>query len=173
MISGLAGTQAKPDPCTLLEDTKNLKEHKFVVDELEKKWSHWGKVIKQPTRILELPTLFHLLTEIQVHLNKNVSDEMLINYFHPTSALGTSPYEKWQELKELPEQKDRGFFGSPLIYPLGPEKTVAVVALRQIQWNQSEILLGAGGGVVQESQEGLEWDEILAKMNSVKKLLKV
>lgn len=169
----LAGTQAKPGPCTLLQDKKNRNEHQIVVDELNRKWNCWGRVLINPTEILELPSLYHLLTRVQVQLNENPTNEELVNFFHPTSALGTSPYEKWQELKALPEQASRGYFGAPFVFPLGEQKSVAIVALRQVQWNQSEIQLSAGGGVVQESQEELEWQEILAKMGSVKKLLKV
>jgi len=170
----LAGTQAKGQGISLLLDSKNLSEHAFVADELEKKWSRWGRVLRNPLRVLELPTLDHLQTVFHVDLQQNVTDEELVEGLHPTSALGTFPPEVWQELKNLPEQADRGFFGSPILFPLaGSEESLAIVSLRQIQWTRDEIKLGAGGGVVKQSQEELEWNEILAKMNSVKKLLRL
>ena len=98
-------------------------------------------------------------------------DLKALQLFHPTSALGVSPFVKWRELEKLPEQNTRKYFGAPFFVRLGDEKSLAVVALRQIQWNAEEIRIGAGGGVVQESQEELEWLEILAKIESVKKLM--
>lgn len=170
----LAGTQEKTGPCVLLNDEKNLKEHQFVVRELEKKWSQWGQVHMEPTEILELPTLYHLLTRFRVELDCPTRDEQLIQAFHPTSALGVFPYEKWRQLQEFPFQNERDNYGAPLVFPLAKkEESLAIVSLRQIQWNAHEIKLSAGGGVVKESQEELEWKEILAKMGSVKKLLEI
>lgn len=170
----LAGTQAKGQEMSLLLDSKNLAEHAFVADELETKWSRWGRALRNPVQVLELPTLLHLQTLFHVDLQNDVSDEELVVGLHPTSALGTFPPEAWQELQSLPEQADRGFFGAPILFPLaGSEESLAIVSLRQIQWNRDEIKLGAGGGVVKQSQEELEWNEILAKMNSVKKLLRL
>lgn len=170
----LAGTQRKPGPCQLMEDAKNLKEHDFVVKEINEKLQKFGSVNSHGPKVLELPTLFHLLTEFSVELNTGNeawSDLKALQYFHPTSALGISPFLKWRELENLPEQKDRKFFGAPFLLKLSAQKSLALVALRQIQWDQDEIKIGAGGGIVQESQEELEWLEILAKIDSVKKLL--
>jgi isochorismate synthase EntC len=168
----LAGTEKKHAvESQLLKDDKNLKEHDFVVQEVFEKLSSFGEVEAEGPQILELPTLFHLLTKFKVTLKKAWNDLEQLRFFHPTSALGISPFKKWRELEILPEQKQRGLFGSPFLVQLGEEQSLALVALRQIQWNSNEIFIGAGGGVVQESQEELEWLEILAKIDSVKKLM--
>lgn len=167
----LAGTEKKMGPCRLLEDQKNLKEHDFVVQELFEKLRSFGKVESQGPAVLELPTLYHLLTHFSVQLEETVDDLQLLKEFHPTSALGISPYKKWRQLETLPEQKQRHFFGSPFFLRLGKQESLALVALRQIQWDENQVRIGAGGGVVQESQEQLEWLEILAKIESVKKLM--
>lgn len=170
----LAGTQKKPGPCILMSDVKNRKEHQFVIDELRKKWERWGDVLIHDTEVLELPALYHLLTKISVNLRQDVSVDELVQSLHPTSALGVFPHERWQELLALPWQDERDYFGAPLIFPLSElDESLAIISLRQIQWNSREVKLVAGGGVVEESQEELEWAEILAKMDSVKKLLKI
>lgn len=170
----LAGTQKKTgEACHLLQDPKNLSEHQFVVDELAKKWKLFGDVQINPTEILEVPSLFHLLTQFKVQLKISVTDQNLVETLHPTSALGVFPHTLWKELAELPEQKTRDYFGAPVVYKLGADESLAVVALRQLQWDQKRARIGAGGGVVADSQEQLEWQEILAKMESVKKILKV
>ena len=167
----LAGTEKKQGACHLLEDPKNLKEHDFVVRELFEKLQRYGEVSADGPQVLELPTLYHLLTRFKVKLQNTWNDFTALQFFHPTSALGISPFTKWRELEKLPEQKGRKYFGAPFFVRLEAEKSLAVVALRQIQWNAEEIRIGAGGGVVQESQEELEWLEILAKIESVKKLM--
>ncbi len=170
----LAGTQPKSESCTLLADSKNLKEHQFVVNELRKKWQQFGEVQVSETKILELPFLYHLLTEFTVQLFENVSNEALVQAFHPTSALGVFPHERWRELESLPLQDQRDYFGAPMVFPLDkPGECLALVSLRQIQWNSQGTKLVAGGGVVEESLEELEWQEILAKMDSTKKSLGV
>lgn len=167
----LAGTEKKLGPSYLLNDDKNLKEHDFVVQELSEKLRNFGHVTAVGPAVLELPTLYHLQTKFSVELSSKWDDLKALTYFHPTSAVGISPYKKWKEMEQLPEQKDRNFFAAPLLFKLSPDKSLALVALRQIQWNLKEIMIGAGGGVVQESQEELEWQEILAKMDSVRKLM--
>ncbi len=167
----LAGTEKKHGTCNLLSDEKNLKEHDFVVQELIEKLGQLGKVETSGPQILELPTLYHLLTKFSVSLDGTWENLKALQFLHPTSALGISPYKKWKELERLPEQKDRKYFGAPFLIQIGVEESLALVALRQIQWNKKEIRIGAGGGVVQQSQEELEWLEILAKIDSVKKLM--
>ncbi len=167
----LAGTEKKQGACSLLTDEKNLKEHDFVVQELFEKLGQLGKVEAKGPQVLELPTLYHLLTKFSVSLNEVWDNLKALKYLHPTSALGISPYKKWKELENLPEQKDRKYFGAPFLIQIGVEESLALVALRQIQWNKEEIRIGAGGGVVQLSQEELEWQEILVKIDSVKKLM--
>ncbi len=167
----LAGTEKKRGASSLLSDEKNLKEHGFVVQELFEKLGQLGKVQAKGPHVLELPTLYHLLTKFSVSLNEIWDNLKALKYLHPTSALGISPYKKWRELENLPEQKDRKYFGAPFLIQIGVEESLALVALRQIQWNKEEIRIGAGGGVVELSQEELEWQEILAKIDSVKKLM--
>lgn len=171
----LAGTEKKTQTSgpTLQSDKKILNEHRFVVEELIEKWSQWGKVIVDRTQVMELPILFHLLTNLRIISKEDVPSAELIKSLHPTSAVGVSPYQKWRELLSLPGQKERNFYGAPLLFKLSETEELAIVALRQVQWDKSCMRLGAGGGIVLESQEETEWQEILAKIESVKGLLKI
>lgn len=168
----LAGTEKRTElPSSLIQDSKILKEHQFVADELHLKLKKFGEIELKGPEVLELPTLRHLLTRFHVRLKDEFSTLEALQSLHPTSALGISPFSKWQELAKLPEQSHRNFFGAPLLFNLGDLGSLAIVALRQIQWKDDLVQIGAGGGVVRESQEELEWQEILAKIDSVKKTL--
>ncbi len=169
----LAGTEKKTgQPAQLHQDPKIKKEHQFVADELNKRWGELGRVDQSPLQILELPTLFHLLTNYRVQLNQDISPEKIVSLFHPTSAVGVSPFEKWRSLLDIPGQKERGYYGAPVLFQISELEHLALVALRQVQWDKNGMRLGAGGGILQESQPELEWEEVLAKIESVKKLLK-
>ncbi len=169
----LAGTEKKTgQPAQLHLDPKIVKEHQFVADELKKRWGQLGQVDQSPLQILELPTLFHLLTNYRVQLQRKISAEELVSLFHPTSAVGVSPYKKWRSLLDIPGQKERGYYGAPMLFQLSELEHLALVGLRQVQWDKNGMRLGAGGGILLESQPELEWQEVLAKIESVKKLLK-
>lgn len=170
----LAGTEKKlGTPPQLMGDEKILREHQIVVDELLKKWAGWGHVKAEALSVLELPTLYHLCTPLQIQLQKTPNPFHLVQALHPTSAVGVDPSDQWRSLESLPGQKQRDFFGAPLCFCLHPEESLALVALRQVQWNNKGIRLGAGGGIVEGSSLQLEWREILAKIESVKTLLGV
>lgn len=169
----LAGTEKKTgSPPRLQMDAKIRKEHQFVADELSQRWSELGHVDQSPLQILELPTLFHLLTNFHVQLKNEISAEKIVSLFHPTSAVGVIPHEKWKSLEDIPGQRERGFYGAPVLFQLSESEQLALVALRQVQWDKNGMRLGAGGGILLESRQELEWDEVLAKIESVKKLLK-
>jgi hypothetical protein len=170
----LAGTKRKSVPLEqILSDPMLRQEHQIVVDELVEKWANYGKVNKRETQILELPSLFHLKTPLQIHLHKQVSSFELIRALHPTSAVGVFPYSQWRLLEALTGQKQRGFYGSPLFFRLGQDHELATVCLRLVQWDQNNTRFPIGGGIVNQSRLEDEWDEIQAKLESVKKLFGV
>lgn len=169
----LAGTEKKlGHPPRLQLDEKIIKEHQVVADELSKRWGELGRVDQSPLEVLELPTLYHLLTNYRIQLNHEITAADIVSLFHPTSAVGVSPHEKWRSLEDIPGQKERGYYGSPVLFQLSEAEHLAIVALRQVQWDKNGMRLGAGGGILLESQPELEWEEVLAKIESVKKLLK-
>jgi isochorismate synthase EntC len=170
----LAGTHRKSVPIEqILADLKLRNEHQIVLDELLEKWKSYGKVRSGDTQILELPSLFHLYTPIQASLFQPESVFDLLKSLHPTSAVGVFPNAKWRLLESLTGQKQRGFYGSPLLFRLGADHHLATVCLRLVQWNQKSTRFPVGGGIVKQSRLEDEWDEIQAKLESVKKLFGV
>jgi len=62
-------------------------------------------------------------------------------------------------------------FGGPILFRLSPEKIMALVAIRNIEWNSQGIKVGTGGGVVAASQLEREWLELQQKREAVFKSL--
>jgi menaquinone-specific isochorismate synthase len=171
----LAGTYPKfkgADPEYLLKSDKDLSEHLYVVQNITEKLQDFGQVTHGSPYIVELPTMWHLKTDIQVQLNRDVSNAQIINLLHPTAALGL--YSKtlpWQKLKDIPHQDDRYWFGAPLGATLADDHFLCLVCIRNFEWDGAESRISSGCGIVKESKFDSEWKELGTKRDSVKKLL--
>lgn len=169
----LAGTCPKAEAAhrpSLLDDPKEMQEHDFVVQDMSEILSRYGKVSRQGPKLLELPTLWHLQTKFFVQTDHANPGE-LVHALHPTPALGVFPRQagyKW--MRELPGQKNRARYGAPFAF-VWPDEVVCLVAIRNIQWNAQERLIGSGCGIVGESQLDREWEELHQKRLSVQKIL--
>ncbi len=170
----LAGTCPKSEQSVradLLNDPKEIEEHQLVVQDIAAFLSSYGAVSKGPMHVLDLPTLWHLKTDIKVLLNEHLDVKELALLMHPTPALGVFPRDygfTW--MQNHPGQQGRNRFGAPLAF-IFPERVVCLVAIRNLQWNDSELMIGSGGGVVASSEFAREWRELLQKRQSVKKIL--
>lgn len=173
----LAGTCPKEDAAnrgSLLEDPKERYEHELVVQDISQVLVKYGRVQVAGPKVLELPTLLHLKTEIECQLStgQDFSFFEVCQALHPTSALGVSPRNFGYEwLKNLPEQKERQGFGAPWGISWSAEEALCLVAIRNIQWNPAGCRIGSGCGLVAQSDFQQEWIELSQKRRSVKKVL--
>jgi menaquinone-specific isochorismate synthase len=170
----LAGTCPKEESASrdsLLQDPKEMQEHQFVVEDIENMLSAYGKVEKDGPHILELPTLYHLKTDMKVRTAKVPAMRVLIESLHPTPALGVAPRSAgYTWLKAFPGQEGRKGFGAPFAF-ISEKEALCLVAIRNIQWNRDELLIGSGCGVVAASELSREWRELGQKRLSVRKIL--
>ena len=60
----LAGTRDRSEAYALLEDEKEMREHRIVIDDIVRRLSPFGNVAIDQTEILTLPALAHLSTTI-------------------------------------------------------------------------------------------------------------
>ena len=186
--SALAGTKAKlssdlsgqmVEQKALLNDPKERAEHQFVIDDIANVLAPIGKVKVGTTHVVELPTLYHLKTEIYADLSANsigvtTPAESLVSFIrrlHPTPALGVDP--RALGLVEMARWDDLEFrrrFGAPFGI-VAPGICDCVVAIRNIQWQDRDIQLGSGCGIVRASEVEREWQELKLKRDSVKRML--
>jgi len=173
----LAGTCPKSEIAqriSLLEDPKERLEHDLVVQDILQSLGAYGNLKTLGPQILELPTLFHLKTDIECELSigKDFSVFEACQRLHPTPALGVSPRSygyKW--MQTLPEQKGRAGFGAPWGMKWSEDEALCLVAIRNLQWNKEGSRIGSGCGVVAQSDLQQEWRELFHKRQSVKKVL--
>ena len=166
----LAGTASLESP-SLLENPKEMHEHRLVIEDIQNALSSFGEVKIGETQEKMLPTLKHLFTPIEVILQQVVSPETLISALHPTAALGGFPRAEAQEwLAQQPEASIRRRYGAPFGY-VDDHSALILVAIRNIQRFDEKIWLGSGCGVVEGSQPEREWEELKLKRQSVRDML--
>ncbi len=171
----LAGTLPKSQMdlrLPLAQDPKELHEHQLVVEDILAQLKPLGFVQTGELETIELPTLFHLRTKIQLECRENPDPLELLGRLHPTPALGVAPREAgFDWLRQHPGQERRGVFGGPLLFRLGPDESIALVAIRNVQWDSEGLQVGSGGGVVEGSELQREWLELAQKREAVFKSL--
>ncbi|AFY03069.1 chorismate-binding protein [Bdellovibrio bacteriovorus] len=170
----LAGTCPKSESTereSLLNDEKEMYEHRLVVEDITERLSAWGTVRASAPYILELPTLYHLKTDISVVCQKQPDFVQLVKALHPTPALGVAPRSAgYTWMQALPGQQGRRWYGGPVAF-MGPEEALCLVGIRNLQWSQDSAMIGSGCGVVAASELEREWRELFQKRLSVKKIL--
>jgi menaquinone-specific isochorismate synthase len=152
----------------LHRDPKELREHQMVITDITERLRHAGLLTQANTDIVELPTLFHLRTLLEIR-NCKKSDEEIVTQLHPTAAMAQFPRAygiKW--MKDLPYQPQRGLHGGVVWFKTGPDTSSAVVAIRSLFWDTQHSWMTAGCGVVAESQEDREWREMTTKLASIR-----
>lgn len=167
----LGGSFSPNGPRKDSED-KLIKEHQLIVEGLKNSLKDFGEITISNPSWLELPYICHLMTHLEVFLEKKPPLHSLIKAIHPTPALGCYPKSKGAKwLQYYQNLIDRRYFGSPVGYDwIEKKESVFYVAIRNIQWVPGQFLIGAGGGVVKESHLEMEWKEILTKIGSVKSI---
>ena len=159
----LAGT-ARDSHHNLLADSKEIKEHKLVVEAIKDLLPSLGKYYFSDTYIYSLGGICHLRTDFKLQLEKNISCEKLCQILHPTPALGGYPRKEALDLLYEFHQKTclRYGFGAPFGVVMG-EKAFCVVAIRNMQFIKDKVYLGSGCGLVKESHLEREWEELKKK----------
>ena len=157
----------------LLNSKKDLTEHLYVVDGIKESLSPFGDVTVNEMYLLKLPKLTHLVTPISLNLKMETTFSAIVSALHPTPALGAFPRlqgDTW--LKSYEKKIPRTRFGAPVGYTYPNLKYASCyVAIRNVQWNQQEMSIGAGCGIIQESQCEHEWNEINLKIQATKEML--
>ncbi len=170
----LAGTRPRLRAAELLRDPKELREHRFVVDDIVRRLAPFGNIEVDTLRILELPAIAHLATPIRFEESggERMSFAEMVRRLHPTAALGVSPRteagERW--LREADRLVRRRTFGAPFGVEREDHSALALVAIRNVHWTADRIRIGSGAGLLPESQIDREFDELRQKREHVKSL---
>lgn len=151
----LAGTKRSEDASSW--SNKELAEHKYVVDRIERVLSRLGVGflhIEGPSDTIAGPVK-HLKTTFT--FKSNESDSGIVDLLHPTPAIAGTPVESSIRWIKGNESYDRQLY-TGMIGILGSDSNV-YVNLRCMQIFENEYALYLGGGWTNESTPEKEWEE--------------
>ncbi len=169
----LAGTARSNDRDVFAVDEKEIREHEYVAQTLVSKLLDLGDIKRSDREILDLGSIVHFLTHIQVRLHQPANATELIRRLHPTPALGPLP-RTGETLAQLIDWRQRlacpAGFGAPFgLWDQGSFQ--AVVAIRGLWWEENQVSLPAGCGIIEASRLVNEWRELRLKREAVKRFL--
>jgi len=169
----LAGTVPQSiDPKILENSDKNKHEHALVVDAIDSSFKEFCTDYsrdKQP-KILTLPNGHHLITKFQGQLKDGINDEDILEFLHPTPALGGTPRKEALDVIRKLEGFSRGWYGAPIGY-VGLDWSEFVVGIRSGLLRGKRLSVFAGAGIVRRSKADNEWDEVENKISNFIKII--
>lgn len=170
----LAGTMPKStNPKQLQNSDKNKREHALVVDAINASFRKFCKSFHQSKTpgILTLANGHHLITKFQGQLKDGINDEDILQFLHPTPALGGTPRKQATSLIRKLEGFSRGWYGAPIGY-VGLDWAEFVVGIRSGLVSAKKLSVFAGAGIVRGSQAADEWNEVENKISNFIKIIR-
>ena len=169
----LAGTARSEDREVFAVDEKEIREHEYVAQSLVAKLLDLGQTHRHSREILDLGSIVHFLTLIEVDLQSSLTPGELLRRLHPTPALGPLPRTE-ATMRRLLEWRERlgcpPAFGAPFgLWDHG--RFDAVVAFRGVWWEGGHLRIPAGCGIIEASRLVNEWRELRLKREAVKRFL--
>ncbi|WP_010483552.1 isochorismate synthase [Pseudomonas sp. S9] len=154
---------------TLLRSCKDLHEHRFVIDELDRQLrplcTHLN-IAGEPS-LLKTARLWHLSTQISGQLVRPLSALSLACRLHPTPALCGFPTAAAKQLIAELEPFDRGVFGGIVGWSDCQGNGEWAVVIRCGIVEQTRVKLFAGAGLVTASCPESEWQETGNKLSTM------
>ena len=163
------GTTAGEDAkfaAELLSSDKDLREHQFVAQSIQRRLADLGIVAEGESRpaLRVLPNVQHLFLRIAASLSSEPYFWKTLRALHPTPAVGGTPREKvLPTIAEL-EGYPRGLYAGTLGWAAPDGEGQAVVAIRSGLVQGDQVRLYAGAGIVEGSQPDLEKRETDLKL---------
>lgn len=155
----------------LLNSEKDIREHNFVRDAIEKALGKYATDIqKSEIKVRHLRTVQHLLTEFKARLLDTESDIDLLSEIHPSPAISGTPVDKALSIIMKTEPFDRGLYAG-ILGIVQRKSSDFYVALRSGLITDQRLYIFAGAGIVEGSEAEKEWQETENKMTSLVQLL--
>lgn len=158
----------------LFLDSKNRREHAFVVDAVRRALEPVCRELEIPSTptLIRMKNIRHLHTPVLGLLKKRPGSVIdLVGLLHPTPAVGGVPKEKALSLIRELEVFDRGWYAGPVGWVDGSGGGAMFVAIRSALVSGSEAHLYAGCGIVADSDPEEELEESRLKLEAMRWML--
>ncbi|MDA0147915.1 isochorismate synthase [Vibrio sp. LaRot3] len=176
----LAGTIGRGDSASqdmklanwLSQDSKNLNENQFVVDDIIERLTPYSEsvTVEHEVRLVRLRKVQHLKRSIRAHLQSGVNGVQLLSCLQPTAAVAGLPRKESMDFIQKHEPFARSWYAGSMGY-ISHEKAEFCVAIRSAQVVDEQVHLYAGAGIVPGSIAEHEWQELNKKMATLLSLI--
>lgn len=150
-------------------DAKALREHGFVVEEIERVLKPLCRSLSTPRcpRLLQLPTVQHLWSPVEGRVGPEVSLLALARALHPTAAVSGAPRQAAIDWLCAHGEPPRGWYTGALgwLRPDGGGELAVVLRCGELQGCRAE--LSAGAGIVAGSDPMQELAETEWKLQAM------
>lgn len=166
----LAGTMGRWG--ATLWSEKNIAEQQFVADYISDCIGRFtDRCEQQGPYTITAGNLRHLRSDFRFELPETVALGTFLSQLHPTPAVSGLPKQQAADLIGRVEHDRRDYY-SGFMGPLDIDgHSHLFVSLRCMRLRDDRCQLFAGGGLLADSVEEMEWKETEAKMMTMKKLL--
>jgi menaquinone-specific isochorismate synthase len=157
----------------LLQDSKNLAEHRFVVESIIETMQAFCETISAPgyPRLVKTESVQHLYTPVRGQMKKTASLFEVIGALHPTPAMGGSPRERALAMIGELEPHERGWYAAPVGWTDGFQYGDFAVGIRSVLLSGQKLRLFAGCGIVKDSKPDQEYEETEMKFRPILRAL--
>lgn len=162
------GVTIEDDDClgkVLLSDTKNRREHRYVVTMIEKALSRLCDSLIVPDHpvLMKNRDIQHLYTPVSGKSKDNLSVLHFVEALHPTPALGGLPRDRAVQWISENERFSRGLYGSPIGWCDSRGNGDYSVGIRSALIRGNLAVLFAGCGILEVSVPKQEYKETNTK----------
>ena len=157
----------------LAKDPKENAEHTMLVDLARNDLSRHGKNVKVKTYkdTQFYSHVIHLVSEVEADLNKSSDALQIFADTFPAGTLSGAPKYKAMQLIDGYENQNRGFYGGA-IGVFGFDGSVNhAITIRSFLSKNNTLFFQAGAGVVVDSNEENELQEVNNKLGALKQAL--
>ncbi|MGR5237907.1 isochorismate synthase [Vibrio alfacsensis] len=176
----LAGTIGRGDNATqdmelanwLSNDSKNLNENQYVVDDIIERLLPYSENVEvdQEASLVRLRKVQHLKRHIHAHLQSGINGVQLLSALQPTAAVAGLPRKESMQFILDNEPFARGWYAGSMGY-ISHERAEFCVAIRSALILGDQVQLFAGAGIVPGSVAEHEWIELDKKMSTLLSLI--
>lgn len=151
----------------LAASTKDHAEHVMIVDlernDLGRVCQTGSVMVQDLLRIVELPTLFHLVSTVRGRLRDNVDLRELLQATFPGGSVTGAPKRRAMEIIEELEPFRRGIYTGATGWLGAAGDLDLAIAIRTATVAAGVASLFVGGGIVADSHPTAEWEETEVK----------
>ena len=159
----------------LTNDPKENAEHVMLVDlarnDLSRNSDHVS--VKTFREVQYYSHVIHLVSEVTGTLDQNYNGVQIFGDSFPAGTLSGAPKYKAMELIDKYENSNRGFYGGALGYFGFNGEVNHAIMIRSFLSKNNKLYYQAGAGVVSESDEEKELNEVNNKLGALKKAIKL